>query len=163
MPGAGYPREVGERLRLEAYKKLASVQTAEQVGEIEAELRDRYGPPPEPVENLIEVARLRVVARGAGIEDVAVQGRHVRFGPVALRESQQLRLARLYPGSIVKDQSSTILVPAPRTARVGGQPLRDTAVLRWASELVTAVMGENVADAARVADTAAAAAGKDPR
>ncbi len=87
----------------------------------------------------------------------------MRFGPVALRESQQLRLARLYPGSIVKDQSSTILVPAPRTARVGGQPLRDTAVLRWASELVTAVMGENVADAARVADTAAAAAGKDPR
>ncbi len=85
VPGAGYPREVGERLRLEAYKKLASVQTAEEVGEIEAELRDRYGPPPEPVENLIEVARLRVVARGAGIADVAVQGRlrALRTGGVA--------------------------------------------------------------------------------
>ncbi|MGV1009229.1 MAG: transcription-repair coupling factor [Dermatophilaceae bacterium] len=163
VPGGGYPREVGERLRLEAYKKLAAVQTAQQVNEIEAELRDRYGPPPLPVGNLLEVARLRVVARAAGVEDVALQGRFVRFGPVDLRESQQLRLARVYPGSLVKDQTHTILVPAPRTARVGGQPLRDTAVLRWASDLILAVIGDNVADAARAAAADVAATGKDPR
>ncbi len=156
VPGGGYPREVGERLRLEAYRKLAAVRTAEEVAAIEAELRDRYGPPPEPVVNLLEVARLRVVARAAGIEDVAVQGRYVRFGPVQLRESQRLRLGRLYPGSLVKDATSTLLVPTPTSARVGGRPLRDTAVLRWASDLVTAVVGDNVADAARVATNGAA-------
>ncbi len=95
----------GERLRLEAYKKLASVESDAGVDEIEAELRDRYGAPPEPVRNLLEVARLRVVARQAHIGDIGLQGKVVRFGPVKdLRESQQLRLH----------------APLPRHARQGG-------------------------------------------
>jgi transcription-repair coupling factor (superfamily II helicase) len=141
----------GERLRLEAYKKLASVIDEAQLAEIEAELVDRYGTPPEPVRNLIEVARLRTVARQAGVGDISVQGNHVRFGPVDLPESAQLRLQRLYPKSLVKDAVRTILVPKPMTARVGGKPLRDTAVLQWASDLIRAVMLGSVGDAARVA------------
>ncbi len=141
----------GERLRLEAYKKLAAVVDESAVVEIEAELRDRYGAPPEPVQNLLEVARLRTVARSAGIGDIALQGNTVRFGPVELRDSQQLRLNRLYPGARVKDALNVILVPRPMTARVGGQPLRDQAVLRWATELVRSVLLDDVAQAARVA------------
>ena len=64
----------GERLRLEAYKKLAAVKDAGGLEEIVAELLDRYGPMPAPVTNLIEVARLRTVARQAGVSDVSVQG-----------------------------------------------------------------------------------------
>ena len=63
-----------------------------------------------------------------------------QVGPAQLRESQQLRLLRLYPGSLVKEPLRTILVPVPKTARVGGVPLRDTAVLRWASDLLRAVV-----------------------
>jgi len=149
----------GERLRLEAYKKLAAVVDESAVAEIEAELRDRYGAPPEPVQNLLEVARLRTVARSAGIGDIALQGNTVRFGPVdpeKLRDSQRLRLARLYPGSLVKDALHTVLVPKPMTARVAGQPLRDQAMLRWATDLVKAVLLDNLADAARVGTTSAA-------
>ncbi len=136
----------GERLRLEAYKKLATVETFEAVDEIEAELRDRYGNPPEPVQNLLEVARLRVVARRAKIGDVGVQGKVVRFGPVTdLRESQQLRLMRLYPGTIVKEGLGTILVPVPMTARVGGKPLRNTEILTWARQLISAVLLDDIA------------------
>ncbi|MGE9808180.1 transcription-repair coupling factor [Janibacter sp. G1551] len=140
----------GERLRLEAYKKLASVADEAGLEEIEAELVDRYGPTPEPVRNLIEVARLRTVARRAGIADVGVQGKHVRFGPVDLRDSQQLRLQRLYPQTIVKEGSDSILVPKPMTARIGGQPLRDKAVLTWATDLIRAVMLDDVAQAAKL-------------
>jgi transcription-repair coupling factor (superfamily II helicase) len=146
----------GERLRLEAYKKLATVETFEAVDEIEAELRDRYGAPPKPVENLLEVARLRVVAREARIGDIGVQGKVVRFGPVKdLRESQQLRLMRLYPGTIVKEALGTILVPAPMTARVGGKPLRDVEVLTWARELISAVLLDDIASAASSASASA--------
>ncbi len=140
----------GERLRLEAYKKLASVVDETALAEIEAELLDRYGPLPEPVRNLMEVARLRTVARTAGVGDISLQGNFVRFGPVDLPESGQLRLQRLYPKSLVKDAVHTILVPKPMTARVGGKPLRDTAVLQWASDLIRAVLLGSVADAARV-------------
>ena len=151
----------GERLRLEAYQKLASVQDEAGGAAIEEELRDRYGMPPEPVTNLIEVARLRTVARQAGLSDISAQGAFVRFGPVppeAMPDSRRLRLARLYPGSIVKDQLSHLLIPRPMTARVGGQPVRDTAVLRWAADMIRAVLVDNVGDAARVATN-----GKDLR
>lgn len=147
----------GERLRLEAYRKLATVESFEAVDEIEAELRDRYGAPPKPVANLLEVARLRVVARKAGIGDIGIQGKVVRFGPVKdLRESQQLRLMRLYPGTIIKDALGTILVPAPMTARVGGKPLRDVEVLSWARQLITAVLLDDIAAAAGAASRATA-------
>ena len=124
------------------------------VEEIEAELRDRYGVPPEPVKNLLEVARLRTVARAASIGDVAVQGTMVRFGPVDLRESQQMRLMRLYPGTIVKEALHTILVPRPMTARVGGTPVRDEAVLRWASDLLRAILLDDIASGARAVEAA---------
>ena len=46
-----------------------------------------------------------------------VAGPNVRFSPVKLRESQQLRLQRLYPKTVVKTALNTILVPRPSTAR----------------------------------------------
>jgi transcription-repair coupling factor (superfamily II helicase) len=141
----------GERLRLEAYKKLASVETDEGLAGIEAELSDRYGLLPAPVQNLLEVARLRVTARRAGLADVGTQGQHVRFGPLDLRDSQRLRLTRLYPGSLVKPALHTVLVPRPKTAKVGGQPLRDRDVLEWARQVIEAVLLDDLATAATVA------------
>ena len=138
----------GERLRLEAYKKLALVKDEAELTEIEAELVDRYGPLPEAVVSLREVARLRTVARRAGIADISVQGTTIRFGPVQdLRESQRLRLARIYPGSIVKDSIGVILVPHPKTAKVGGRPVRDRAILEWAAQLVEAIFLDDIAAA----------------
>ena len=152
---AHLPRDYipGERLRLEAYKKLATVQDAAGLAEIEAELQDRYGAPPEPVLNLLEVARLRTVARQAQVGNIGLQGKYVRFGPLQLPESQQLRLERLYPGTLVKDAVNTILVPQPPTGAVGGQTLRDTAILKWAIDLIQAVLLDSLTDAARVATT----------
>ena len=141
----------GERLRLEAYKKLATVADEAGLAEIEAELRDRYGAPPEPVRNLLEVARLRTVARAAGIGDIGVQGNFIRFGPLELRESQTLRLQRLYKGAIVKPALRQILVPKPMTAPVAGRPLRDRDILTWAASLIRAVVMDNVGVAASVA------------
>jgi transcription-repair coupling factor (superfamily II helicase) len=130
----------GERLRLEAYRKLASVATEEELTGVVAELDDRYGELPEPVTNLVEVARFRLHARRAGLTDVALAGRNVRFGPVDLRESQQMRLQRLYPGSLVKPAVRTILVPTPSSAPVGGSPLRDVELLRWCRDVIDSVL-----------------------
>lgn len=140
----------GERLRLEAYKKLATVEDEAALEAIVEELRDRYGEPPEPAQHLIEVARLRTIARAAGISDVAVQAKNIRFSPVELRESQQMRLERLYRGATVRAAQHQVLVPAPRTAPVGGQPLRDTEVLRWAGQLIQAILLDDIGAAAAV-------------
>ena len=129
-----------ERLRLEAYKRLADASTDEGVAEVEAELLDRYGPLPAAVEALLSVARFRVLARQAGLTEVILQGSLVRFHPVQLPESGQMRLTRLYPRTLVKPAVRTIMVPRPATAPLGGTPLRDTELLDWAAELVRAVL-----------------------
>ena len=133
-----------ERLRLEAYKRLAAAATPEEVDAVAEELTDRYGQFPEPVANLLAVARFRIHARRAGVSEVVSQGNHIRLAPVELPESRALRLGRLYPGSLVKPATRTILVPRPMTARVGGQPVRDTALLDWLGELLDAVLIEPV-------------------
>lgn len=129
-----------ERLRLEMYKRLADVRTDEEVAEVRDELVDRYGEPTAPVEALLGVARLRVRARDAGISELTVAGNNIRISGVELPESRQLRLKRVYPGSVVKSTAHLLLVPRPKTAKVGGQPLRDTALMDWCRTLIDTVI-----------------------
>ncbi|CAI7977129.1 Transcription-repair-coupling factor [Frankia sp. Hr75.2] len=138
-----------ERLRLDAYRRLAGAVSDADIAEVRGELTDRFGPLPEPVENLLAVAGLRVLARRFGVTEITVAGRQVRFAPLELRESQTLRLTRLYKGAVVKPAVRTVLVPAPtETGRIGSRPLRDRALLAWAGQLLEAVAGDSVAAAA---------------
>jgi len=134
----------GDRLRLEAYAKLASAMNDDELTLAREELTDRFGAIPEPVENLFEVARLRNVARAAGITEITGQGRFVRFFPVELPESRTLRLARLYRGSVIKPTVRSVLVPLPVGKKLGGDALRDGALLRWAALLVSDVLARDV-------------------
>jgi transcription-repair coupling factor (superfamily II helicase) len=122
------------------YKRLAEVRSDDDVALLREELVDRYGEPPAPVESLLEVARFRARARQAGLTDVTIQGNYVRLAPVELPDSAKVRLGRLYPRSLVKDNVRTILVPRPSTAPIGGQPIRDLALLSWTREVVDAVV-----------------------
>jgi transcription-repair coupling factor (superfamily II helicase) len=131
-----------ERLRLEMYRKLAGVRDASTLNEIVAEMRDRYGEPPAQVANLIEVARFRLLVRAYGLSEVSLHGRHVRFGPLSLPDSKQLRLKRFYPDAVYKSAADTVSLPRPMTKRVGGEPLRDRALLDWAAELLKTLLGE---------------------
>ena len=129
-----------ERLRLEAYKRLADAATDTAVDEVTAELTDRYGSLPDPVLSLLAVARFRVLARTAGLTEVNAQGSFIRFHPVELPESGQMRLTRLYPRTLVKAAVRTIMVPRPVTALMGGQPVVDTELLEWAADFIRAIL-----------------------
>jgi len=58
----------GDRLRLDAYRRLAGLEDEAALAAYSEELRDRFGPLPEPVKNLLEVVRLRILAARAGYE-----------------------------------------------------------------------------------------------
>jgi transcription-repair coupling factor (superfamily II helicase) len=130
----------GERLRLAAYRSIAGALDDAQLTAVREELTDRYGPLPPEVENLLAVAAFRNAARGYGLTEVVLQGSQVRFAPMKLRESQVLRLQRLYPKSIYKQTVDTVLVPQPMTKPFGGQPVRGAELLAWASGLLQAVL-----------------------
>jgi transcription-repair coupling factor (superfamily II helicase) len=155
----------GERLRLEAYTKIAAIDSEADISAVADELTDRYGTPPAPVLSLLEVARLRTRARRAGLTDIGQQGNHIRFSPVELPESRQVRVQRLYPRTVLKQAVRTMLVPVPKAVpgtraasgstrsgtgqalSLGAPPLRDTDLLAWCQELVGAVFGADSAGA----------------
>jgi transcription-repair coupling factor (superfamily II helicase) len=65
---AGYVPEENQRLRL--YKRIAGVETERQLADAESELRDRYGEPPLPVQQLLRYAALRLQAVQAGVTGI---------------------------------------------------------------------------------------------
>jgi transcription-repair coupling factor (superfamily II helicase) len=137
LPHAYVP---SERLRLEMYKRLAAVRTTVDVDALRAELEDRYGKPPAPVAALLDVALLRVRLREAGLGEVTSAGSNIRFTGVEIPESAQLRLKRVYPGSIYKEAASLALVPHPKTAAIGGKPIAGLDLLEWVRGVVDAMV-----------------------
>jgi transcription-repair coupling factor (superfamily II helicase) len=137
----------GERLRLEAYRKIAEAVDADGLAAIIDELRDRYGALPPPVVTLLDVARFRLVCRAHGVAEVTLQGSKLRFAPVTLRDSQVVRLARLYPQAAYRSAGQTLTVPRPSegSGGIGAPLLRDRDLLDWCTALVTAVLTPPVA------------------
>ena len=129
-----------ERLRLEAYTKFAAARSGEQVDDVLEELADRYGPVPEATARLAALARLRALAAELGVREIVAQGKSVRFAPVDLPESARMKVTRLYPGTVLKPATRTIVVPAPGTNRMGGAALSGEEVVRWAEVLLRAVV-----------------------
>ena len=98
------------------------------------------------VPTLLAVARFRAAVRHLGITEVSVQGRNVRVGPVDLRESQQMKLARLADGATYKSAVRTVSLKMP----VGPDrrtPLRDVALLEKLHALLSSVLEQPLAAA----------------
>ena len=131
----------GERLRLDLYRRLADVKNPADVESIRAELVDRFGELPEEAQALLGVAQLRAQAKLAHLTEVVVQGKYVRLAPLTLAESRQLRLSRLYPGSLYKPAISTVLVALPKgpawNPSQNTPEIVDTSLLAWVVEAVT--------------------------
>ena len=94
---AHLPRDYIARddVRMEAYRRLAAVTTADDVDDVVAEWTDRYGPPPPPAAVLLDVARLRAECLRLGIRAVSVQKGRARIDGWQLRKSQEARLHRM--------------------------------------------------------------------
>ncbi len=134
----------GERLRLEAYRKIAAAPDQGGLDAVREELIDRYGQPPAPVRRLLAVAAFRHTCRAAGVTEVAVQGTSIRFAPLPLADSQLVRLKRLYPKALYKAVTNTVSVPKPTEGPAGGRMgapvLRDEELLDWCAKLLTNLM-----------------------
>src|ERR687898_358698 len=108
-----------EELRLEAYKRLATVTSEAEVDDIRAEWEDRYGPVPEIAGALLDVARLRAGSARLGLREVNVVkvtgiGAAVwtaRMSPVKLKVSEEVRLKRLVPKGLYKADMGQLVVP----------------------------------------------------
>ncbi|MCU1351158.1 MAG: transcription-repair coupling factor [Acidimicrobiales bacterium] len=117
-----------EELRLEAYRRLATVTTPAEVDDIKAEWEDRFGPIPEPALQLLEVARLRAECHRLGLREVNVTkgpgfggpAWTARVSPIVLKASQTVRLTRLFKGAVAKPDQEQLVLPVPKTPALAG-------------------------------------------
>jgi transcription-repair coupling factor (superfamily II helicase) len=136
-----------DRLRLDLYRRLADAHGDLEVDAIQEELQDRFGALPEEAVRLLEIAKLRIRVKQFGIRDLAMQGKYLKIAPIKLSESRELRISRLYPGSIVKSVTNVLLVARPTTAAwqkrdyVEAGEIGDTSLLEWVSEVIAEVTG----------------------
>jgi transcription-repair coupling factor (superfamily II helicase) len=99
IPG-DYVSDVHQRMSL--YKRVSQAATEAELHALRAELRDRYGPPPPPVEGLFAYAGLRLQAEALGIVQVEASATAlvVRFGPATpLRPEALVAAAGAFPGA----------------------------------------------------------------
>jgi transcription-repair coupling factor (superfamily II helicase) len=77
------------------------------------------------------------------VTEVSLQGNAVRFSPVELADSAQMRLRRLYPRSNYKTTVSTLSVPRPTAdgSTFGATAVRDIALLKWCGDVLDAIAG----------------------
>jgi len=76
-----------ENQRIALYRQLAEVSSDEESNELIVEMTDRYGAPPTPVSNLVEITRLKLQCAEAGVADISTEN-----GEVVIRLSAEARL-----------------------------------------------------------------------
>jgi transcription-repair coupling factor (superfamily II helicase) len=88
--------------RLSLYHRLAKVEHVEEVEDVAREFQDRFGPLPEPVENLLYIVKIKVLAMGAKVSSISTQGRQIVIKPqetVIASEAKQ-SLGKSYDGAV---------------------------------------------------------------
>ncbi len=125
-----------DKLRLEAYRKLASARSEQDLDDVRDELTDRYGKPPVELDSLFAVARLRNKARDLGITEIIAQGRNVRIRGIEPAESLMMRLQRIYPGAQYRPLTRTLTIPAPFAGSLGSGPMPGDQVIAWTNQLL---------------------------
>jgi transcription-repair coupling factor (superfamily II helicase) len=126
-----------EDLRLEAYRRLVEVTDEPGVDDLRQEWLDRYGPLPRPAEALLAIGRLRAACARTGVTEISAAAARpgtpgnpgrlgevvARISPIRLPVSAQVRLGRLHPRAIWKDEPNQLIIPLP-----AGEDLADRLV-----------------------------------
>ncbi len=85
-----------DTLRIDAYRRIASIVTEEDSRDVLDELIDRYGDPPKPVMGLINVALVRNSAASMGIKEITQRGSKAVFQLRELKPAMAPKLLNVY-------------------------------------------------------------------
>ncbi len=120
---------VGEDgIKLDLYRRLARASGPGDIAGLEAEIRERFGPVPEEVANLLDMARLRVMGAGLGVQHVLVRGEEARLSFRAGTSPRLSGLTRALDGVQLAAEVRRTVPLSLRLTRLGGEPLIPTLV-----------------------------------
>jgi len=99
-----------ESLRIEAYKKIILSHDVLGLEQIMFELKDRYGALPDPVIRLLDIAKIRLLARGLGITEISHQNGKIKISYIRLAKHQEVSLTRSYKNLTFRSERGYLLV-----------------------------------------------------
>jgi transcription-repair coupling factor (superfamily II helicase) len=95
------PYIVDRQIRMQLYQRIAEIDSEDGIKEIADELTDRFGKPPEPVQNLLLQLKVKLLAHQAQIDSVNIEGKNI-----ALRcRSLETEKVRIYLAAILPDDA----------------------------------------------------------
>lgn len=103
-----------ERAKVDFHRRLAQARELSEVEEIAAELNDRFGPPPDPVRNLLALTRARILFAAVGVRNLTFRGGRVVVSPLELTLASAKRLHRELSDALYEASRSQL------TMRVAG-------------------------------------------
>lgn len=105
-----------DSLRIEVYKSIKSAYTLDKIRDLIDSFIDRYGPIPEPLKNLIEIAKLKILMRKAEIFKAISMGKYdIIFFPVELSTYQQNEIIKKFPKARFSTSSKSLRIKGGNT------------------------------------------------
>jgi transcription-repair coupling factor (superfamily II helicase) len=84
-----------EAQKIDLHRRLALAETEDELRELHASLEDRYGPVPEPVENLFRIQEAKLKLARLGADYLVFRGGRTTLGPLVLGSGELRELRRL--------------------------------------------------------------------
>jgi transcription-repair coupling factor (superfamily II helicase) len=110
IPADYVPYEVA---KIDIHRRIAATREPDQLAMLTEELEDRFGEPPEPVENLIRLQEARIKLGKAGARSVEFRAGRLVVAPVALELDQTRELRGQVPDAVYESLKKTLRIPVP--------------------------------------------------
>ena len=105
-----------EQAKIEVHRRIAGARDVAELELLRAELADRFGPPPQPVENLIDLQRARINLGAAGARAVSFRAGRLAITPIELDSAGVRELRQRLEGVVYESGRSQVLVRVPELA-----------------------------------------------
>jgi transcription-repair coupling factor (superfamily II helicase) len=102
-----------EAAKIDVHRRLAGAREAGELRALRDELRDRFGPVPEPVENLFELQRARIELGSLGARAVEFRGERLSVAPLELDAAAVGRLRERIPEAMYESRVKTLSLRVP--------------------------------------------------
>jgi transcription-repair coupling factor (superfamily II helicase) len=106
-----------EQAKIEVHRRVAGAFEVADVEGLREELQDRFGPVPEPLENLLALQRARIKFGEAGVRTVSFRGDRLAVTPVELDSKRAKRLREELPEALYESGRSQISVRVPKEGK----------------------------------------------
>ncbi len=103
-----------EQAKIEIHRRVAGALEVAEVEQLREELEDRFGPVPEPLENLLALQRARIKFGQAGATVVSFRGERLAVTPIELDSARARRLREELPEALYESGRSQVSVRVPR-------------------------------------------------